>query len=117
MEPTTRIGDFLYVVKWPSDQHRPLHDRVVVFDSVDEPGLRVMKRVLGMPGDTLLMRSGTLTRNGRLLQEPYVVHTDPERTEDLIQRGRSSCLQTPFSHWEITGMPLTTEQVLWLRSV
>jgi signal peptidase I len=88
MEPTTQIGDFLYVVKWPSDQRRPLHGRVVVFDSVDEPGLKVMKRVLGMPGDTLVMRSGKLMRNGQRLQEPYVVHTDPERTEDPIQREK-----------------------------
>jgi signal peptidase I len=88
MEPTTRIGDLLYIAKWPASERRPAHDRVVVFDSVDEPGLKVMKRVLGMPGDTLLMRSGALIRNGRPLEESYVVHTDRGRGEDAIQRAK-----------------------------
>ena len=88
MEPTTQIGDFLYVAKWPEDQRRPAHGRIVVFEAVDEPGLKVMKRVLGMPGDTLSMRSGELSRNGHLVPEPYVVHTDPRRSEGPIQRAK-----------------------------
>ena len=88
MEPTVQIGDFLYVAKWPRDKRRPLLGRVLVFDSVDEPGLKVIKRVLGMPGDTLVMQSGVLIRNGRSLQESYIVHTDPGRTEDSLQRDK-----------------------------
>lgn len=103
MEPTTQIGDFLYVVKWPLEQRRALYGRVVAFDSVDEPGLKVMKRVLGMPGDTLLMRSGTLIRNGRLLREPYVVHTDARRTEDPIQREKMRQWQVHYLVGTKTG--------------
>ena len=46
-------------------------------------GLPYIKRVLGLPGDTLSMREGVLTANGRSIAEPYASHgiersvTDP----------------------------------------
>ena len=37
-----------------------------------------VKRLVGLPGDTLAMRDGILIRNGVALAEPYVTHSDPE---------------------------------------
>lgn len=88
MAPTLQVGDYLYVTKWTHARGRPARDEVVAFESVDEPGLQFMKRVLGMPGDTLQMRSGALIRNGQLLQEPYAIHTDPDRESDpILEKG------------------------------
>ena len=36
-----------------------------------------MKRLVGLPGDTIAMRNGTLIRNGKAQLERYVTHTDP----------------------------------------
>jgi signal peptidase I len=36
-----------------------------------------VKRLIGLPGDTLEMRDGTLYLNGRPQTERYVVHTEP----------------------------------------
>jgi signal peptidase I len=88
MEPTLLIGDYLYVVKTPAARRALAHGNVVVFESVDEPGLKVIKRILGLPGDTLMMSSGILHRNGRVLEEPFIIHLDEDRTEDAEQRGR-----------------------------
>jgi signal peptidase I len=63
------------------------HGSVVVFEAVDEPGLKVIKRVLGLPGDTVWMTSGSLHRNGRRLEEPFIIHSDQTRSEDPEQRG------------------------------
>ena len=38
--------------------------------------LDVIKRLIGLPGDTLQMRAGELFVNGRKQFEPYVRHTD-----------------------------------------
>jgi signal peptidase I len=95
MERTIRIGDFLYVVKWPTEQRRPALERVVVFESTEEPGLKVIKRIVGMPGDTLAMESGALLRNGHLVQEPYVSHQGPSRSEDPVQRAKMKQWQLP----------------------
>jgi signal peptidase I len=74
MEPTLLIGDYLYVTKPGAGAGAPRHGDAVVFESVEEPGLKVVKRVVGLPGDTLEMHDGALRRNGRALDEPYVQH-------------------------------------------
>jgi signal peptidase I len=40
-----------------------------------------IKRVIGLPGDRLALRGGTVYRNDQALTEPYVVETP--RSEDL----------------------------------
>jgi signal peptidase I len=47
---------------------------IVVFFSVSEPGLYIVKRIMGVPGDRLHLREGVVYRNGEKLDEPYVVH-------------------------------------------
>jgi signal peptidase I len=86
MEPTLLIGDFLYALKTPAARTNLAHGSVVIFESVEEPGLKVIKRVLGLPGDTLWMISGSLHRNGRRLAEPFIIHIDKTRSEDAVQR-------------------------------
>ena len=70
MENTLLIGDFLFVNKAlygaevPLIQTRlpavrePVRNDILVFDSVEEEGLKVVKRLIGMPGDTLAMEGG-----------------------------------------------------------
>ena len=84
MERTLLIGDFLFVNKALYGSEIPLihrrvpgfrdpeHLDVVIFESVEEPGLTVVKRVIGIPGDTVGMRDNVLYRNGTPVEEPYV---------------------------------------------
>src|SRR5687767_15875458 len=74
MENTLLIGDFLFVNKALYGAEVPLigarlpavreprRNDVLVFDSVEDEGLKVVKRLIGMPGDTLSMESGELFR-------------------------------------------------------
>ena len=88
MEPTIEVGDYLYVAKWaPAVRNLPAGS-LVVFQSVEEPSLKILKRVVGTPGDTVAMRGGTLYRNGHPAAEPYVVHREPTRSEDPVQRAK-----------------------------
>ena len=50
---------------------------IVVFLSPAEPGLYVVKRIMGIPGDRLHLRDGAVYRNGEKLTEPYVMHKGP----------------------------------------
>lgn len=86
MEPTLQVGDWLFVNKLRLGPHIPFtrmslpgyasprrYD-VVVFESPPQPpAIRIspdevtptlVKRIVGMPGDTLVMRHGELTVNG-----------------------------------------------------
>jgi signal peptidase I len=107
MENTLLIGDFLFVNKalYGSEVpiigtrlpavREPRRNDILVFDSVEDKGLKVVKRLIGMPGDTLSMENGELFRNGERVNEPYVVHTDATRTEDPIQRAKMREWQLP----------------------
>jgi signal peptidase I len=55
---------------------------IVVFLSPAEPGLYVVKRIIGVPGDRIHLRNGAVYRNGEKLDEPYVVHNSDEGPND-----------------------------------
>jgi signal peptidase I len=88
MERTLLVGDFLFVNKALYGAEVPfLHTRlpaireprlgdIVVFDSRTQENVKVVKRVVGMPGDTLEMRDNVLYRNGVRQVEPFVIRTD-----------------------------------------
>jgi signal peptidase I len=100
MENTLLIGDFLFVNKLLYGAEVPLihkrlpavreprrHD-VVVFDSVEEEGLKVVKRLVGMPGDTLEMKNGELYHNGVKVDEPWARHGNPGAFADAFHRAK-----------------------------
>ena len=97
MEGTLLVGDYLLVNKavyggevlflgarlpaW----REPSRGEVVVFHPPHDPGKNYVKRVVGVPGDTLEMRDKTLFLNGREMQENYVRHID--RSADATDSG------------------------------
>lgn len=88
MEGTLLIGDFLLVNKAVygaripgTDIQLPAFDApergdVVVFHPPHEPGKNYVKRLVGLPGDTLEMRGKVLFLNGVTQDEPYARHID-----------------------------------------
>jgi signal peptidase I len=63
----------------------PRRSDIVVFRSVEDEGVNVVKRVVGMPGDTLSMRDNVLQVNGQPQDEPYVIRTDPLQDPEYPQ--------------------------------
>src|ERR687895_788080 len=56
---------------------------IVVFKYPDEPDRDFIKRVIGLPGDTVELRNRRVHINGQLLDEPYVhfLETPPDAQE------------------------------------
>jgi len=86
MEQTLLVGDHLLVNReefappthWlgllmPYRQLR--RGDIAIFMSPEEPGLILVKRIIGIPGDRIHLRNGDVYRNGEKLNEPYVQHT------------------------------------------
>jgi signal peptidase I len=74
MEPTILIGDYIMASRvWGDSAVGVARGALVVFESAEEPGVDVIKRVVGVAGDTLAMRDNVLIRNGRPVAEPYVM--------------------------------------------
>src|ERR1041385_4282356 len=90
MEHTLLVGDFLLVNKLVYGAEVPFtHKRlprlrepkagdVIVFEWPEDPTKNFVKRLVGLPGDTLEMRDGRLLRNRKTLREGYVEHTEPD---------------------------------------
>lgn len=90
MERTLLPGDFLLVDKLAYGAEVPFtslkipgyrtphRGDIIVFQYPLDETKTYVKRLVGLPGDTLSMREGTLVRNGVALAEPYVVHSDPD---------------------------------------
>ena len=70
-------GEALYVF------HPPRHGEILIFNFPTDDSRDLVKRVIGLPGDTIEIQSGQVIRNGELLDEPYVVNRD-RRNVDLL---------------------------------
>jgi signal peptidase I len=89
MEQTLLVGDFLLVNKLVYGAEIPFTNRrlprlespergeVVVFQWPEDPSKNFVKRLVGLPLDTLMMRDGLLYVNGHPQSEQYVKHTEP----------------------------------------
>src|SRR5437588_729398 len=50
---------------------------IIVFRYPLQPDTDFVKRVIGLPGDTVEVRDKVVYINGKALDEPYVIHDDP----------------------------------------
>ncbi|MFU8877468.1 MAG: signal peptidase I [Wenzhouxiangellaceae bacterium] len=76
MQPTLLIGDFIIVSKFSYglrlpvlntrfvDLGEPERGEIFVFRSVEQPGVNMIKRVIGLPGDSITYRDKVLYING-----------------------------------------------------
>lgn len=89
MEGTLLIGDFLFVNKALYGAEVPIVGKrlpafreperfdIVIFTSPEDQSTNVVKRVIGMPGDTISMMGNTVYINGDPIEEPYAKKTNP----------------------------------------
>ena len=91
MENTLLIGDHVFVnriqfapkTNWvgPLLPYRQVRrGDIVVFLAPCEPGLYVVKRIIGVSGDRIHLRNGSVYRNGEEFNEPYVIHSQDAKT-------------------------------------
>jgi len=101
MENNLLIGDHLLVNKFivgpmVSSLERTLlpigtikRGDVIVFKYPEEPGRDFIKRVIGLPGETIELRAKKVSINGRPLDEPYVHFLEPPGTSSEFREVTS----------------------------
>ena len=72
MEPSLNDGQRLIVNKAVYHFRDPQRGDVVIFHSPSSYKTDYIKRVIGLPGDTIEIRSGTVSVNGSPLDESYI---------------------------------------------
>ncbi|MGH7457637.1 MAG: signal peptidase I [Longimicrobiaceae bacterium] len=127
MENTLLIGDYLMANKaiygapipltpWRTPAFRqPRFQDIVVFrPGYNQPVIDVVKRIIGVPADTVAMRAGVVYRNGERLREPYV-HDQGIPDGAIAYSGRQVALSPgvdPESygyHWHLDHLPAGVE--------
>jgi signal peptidase I len=86
MEPSFYQGYCIMVSKVAYHSTGPQRGDVIVFHpppaAGDESSVPFIKRVIGLPGDTVEVRGGTVSINGTPIDEPYILQEAPRFNTD-----------------------------------
>lgn len=72
MLPTLQDGEYVLVNRMAYRNDLPVRGDIIVFVSPQSPDLDLIKRVIGLPGDTVKISNGKVQVNGQMLDEPYI---------------------------------------------
>jgi signal peptidase I len=72
MLPTLQPGEFLLVNKFAYRFGEPKQGDIIVFHFPQDPQEDYIKRLIGLPGDTIRVENGMVSVNGQSLVEPYI---------------------------------------------
>jgi signal peptidase I len=122
MKPTILVGDHFFLDKvtfpanYPSAISRFLPRRsierldIIAFKSPTDGNIPFVKRVIGLPGDTIEVRDKTVYVNGAKLDEPYKIHvdsttysSDPWTPEELKVRDNYGPVVIPAGKYFVMG--------------
>lgn len=98
MDDTLHIGDFIVVDTWRYQRNDPQRGDIVVFQSPANPAVKYVKRIIGLPGETVMISNGVVKINGHPLNERYV---DPARNVRHFRDGLM--YQVPKSEFFVLG--------------
>ena len=76
MHPTLSDGDLLIINKLPTYTQDYERAEIVIIDAPQEPGRLYVKRIIGMPNETVQIHNGHVFINGRQLKENYIDNLD-----------------------------------------
>ena len=86
MIPTIDTASILFATRVHQPENLQRGD-IVVFDS-DELGITLVKRLVGLPGDHVVLdENGRMTLNGEPVEEPYVFHKDSRTADFTVPEG------------------------------
>jgi signal peptidase I len=122
MENTLRVGDHLIVNRYiygardlaPATllpARSPHRGDVVVFRSPEDPGIDLVKRLIGLPGDRIEVRQKKLFLNGKPVDDSsFAIHGDPRLGNErnafhyqLYRRDNFGPITVPAEHYFFLG--------------
>ena len=93
MDPTFKTGQYLIVDEMTYRFKEPERGSVVIFKYPRDPKKFFIKRIIGLPGETVVIRNGQVTiindefSQGLLLDEPYVKYQKKDNLSFTLVSG------------------------------
>jgi signal peptidase I len=91
MNPTVRDQNYLLAARLPYRFHGPDRGDIVILRDPEDPSVDFIKRVIGLPGERILIHSAEVYINDHQLAEPYL-----QRSQPWVRQA----------DWPISGEPL-----------
>ena len=83
MQPGLHTGERVVVSMLAYDFGAPQRGDVIVFHPPDDPSSTYVKRIIGIPGDTISITPNAVILNGHTLSEPYIAVVNPGAPENI----------------------------------
>ena len=106
MEPTIPAPSYILVNKLQTEFSSLYRGEVVVFHYPDNPSELFVKRIIGMPGDTVTVTDHHIYINGKLFEEPYI---------HLPNQSGLGTYDVPSGHYFMMGdnRPVSLDSRFW----
>ena len=88
MVPTLEDGEFVLVSKLNYRFGDVERGDIIVFHYPVDPSQELIKRVIGLPGDTVSVQNGIVSVNGQALNEPYIAAAPIYSGEWIVPEGQ-----------------------------
>ena len=75
MIPTLQHGEYVLVSRMAYKTGEPQRGDIIVFSLPMDESQDLIKRVIGLPGETISIHNGMVTVNGFALEEPYIAQS------------------------------------------
>jgi signal peptidase I len=102
MEPAVLVGDRVVVDKSAYAFSEPKRGDIVFYRSTEQPETIFMKRIVGMPGETIEIRNREVFVNGKKSDEPYVRFLRPS-TDGTFNGDSMSPMVIPSDEYFLLG--------------
>jgi signal peptidase I len=113
-EPSLMHGDSIFVSKVAYRFGDPQRGDIAVFQLPSNPKIDYVKRIIGLPGDSIQMKDGVVYLNGQPLNQEreYLYYSEPEVTffRETLPDGRSyvvanSVSDSPVDNTDVYQVP------------
>ena len=106
MDPTLKTNEKLFAIK-----HIPIDrfDIVVAKEKTDDENIFIIKRVIGLPGDTVEYKKDQLYVNGKKINEPYL-DSFKEKLKDGSLIDYFTKINSNYANFDFNTDYLTTDK-------
>lgn len=120
MEPNLSDGDYVFVYRLAYWRHPPQRGDIVVFRYPLDPRRILVKRVIGLPGETVAIYNGQVLINGQPLAELYIA-ASPSYTmapvkvgpDEVFVLGDNRNYSNDSHAWGVLKQNLIVGKVVW----
>jgi len=113
MDPNFPDGEYLLTDKVSYRFGEPERGDVVVFEAPTGQGEEFIKRIIGLPGDTVTVKTGQVYVNGILLNESYLAPSLVTNSGNFLTEGKS--ISVPDNSFIVFGdnRPHSSDSRAW----